>query len=356
MNPEMLPPLLLASGSTRLGGDLLVFALVAGTAFVGWRHGLFLATLVGFQALVSGVTALALAGPVADLVAPADVLPAVWRLAVAYAGTFAVVFVGLRLAIGAAIPEMTMTMTPWSDACGGAVIGAFAGWLLAGAAFVGWSMAGLPEPWRFSPAGLAADPGRWLLGTFARCVETDPERCAAQLEGEATGGPPDGPRCSEPFLDTNRNGQFDDGESYLDVDGNGTFTPSLVYTDHNGNGRRDLGLLECHRLGAWSGITVWHAPRVTSPARVELVRPPSTGDEIYRATADDPDGTEALLFAVRSGGTDETSTTAVEIDPNTGVVVLVRPPADQVTKVVKFTVVVTDLTGLTDELPVRVVW
>jgi hypothetical protein len=357
MDTDFSPLLFLqAAGPARLGGDLVVLALVAGTAFVGLRHGLFVATLVGFQSLASAIAALALAGPVADLVIPADVVPSAWRLAAAYAVTFTTVFVGIRLAIGAAVPEIAMALSPWPDGVGGAVIGAFAGWLLAGVVLVGWSMAGVPDSWRFSPAGLAVDPGRWLLGTFARCVETEPERRAVLFAGEAASGGPDGPRCSEPFLDINRNGQFDDGEPYLDVDGNGAFTPSLGYTDLNGDGRRDLGLFECHRLGAWSGIMVWHAPRVTSPARVELERPPANGHEIYRATADDPDGAEALLFAVRSGGTDETSATAVEIDPHTGVVVLVRPPADQVTRVVKFTVLVTDPTGLTDELPVRVVW
>lgn len=362
-----LPLVLQATGPGRLGGDLLVLALVAVAASVGWRHGIFIATLAGFQALASGVAALALAGPVADLIAPADVVPAAWRLVIAYVVTFTVVFVGIRLAIGAAVPELALAFAPKPDAVGGAVIGALAGWLLAGAAVVGWSMAGLPEPWRAAPARLTADPGRGLLGLFARCVEPDPRRRAQLLIGEVIPGAraaaarpdgprPDGPRASEPFLDLDRNDRFDAGEPYLDLDGDGGFTPGLAYDDANGNGRRDLGLLECHWLGSWSGVTVMHAPRITSPARVRLETPPATGDVVYRAAAVDPDGPGQPRFAVRSGGTDEATATMVEIDPQTGIVVLVRPPSDGLTRSTTFTVQVTDPTGLADELPVRVTW
>ena len=357
-----LPFVLQTTGSGRLVGDLLVLAIVAAAAFVGWRHGIFIATLAGFQAIAAGVAALALAGLVADLVAPADAVPAAWRLVVAYAATFTVVFVGIRLAIGAAVPELALAFAPWPDAVGGAIVGAVAGWLLAGAAVVGWSMAGLPEPWRCAPARLAVDPGRGLLGLFGRCVETDPRRRAVLLTGEVTGGAvpadgrPAGPRASEPFLDLDRNGRFDDGEPYLDIDGDGGFTPGLAYDDVNGNGRRDLGLLECHWLGTWNGVTVMHAPRISSAARARLQMPPAVGDVIYRASAVDADPLGEPRFSVRSGGTDEATATMVEIDPQTGAVVLVRSPSDGITRAATFTVQVTDPTGLADELPVRVEW
>jgi hypothetical protein len=336
--------------------DLAVVGMIIGLAVFGWRMGLFMATLVGLQILVSVLAALTAAVLLVDSLRTMDMVQSLWVPVMIYGGTFVACLVGIRLAIGAFVPDMAVPLSPRVDVLGGAAIGAVSGWLLAGALLVGWSIGSAPGRWRFSPDVLAADPGAAVLGVFARCVERDPQTRSTMLYGEAAKAGLEGPPyCSEPFLDTNGNGLFDIGEPFLDVNRDGAFTPIQSYADDNENGRRDLGLLECHRLGTWGGVTVWHAPRITSAERVELDKPPAAGDEIYQVTAVDADGVPGLLFGVRVDAGDG-ATPAIEIGSETGAVVLVRPPADPLTKAVKFTVTVTDTTGLTDELPVKVVW
>jgi hypothetical protein len=346
----MVPPLVV---------NLAIAAMVIGLAFFGRRGGLFVATLVGLQILASFVVALAASLVVGDMLRAngVDSTVTLWAAVTIYAVTFVASVIGSRMAMGAWVPEMAVPLSPWLDTLGGAAIGAMSGWLFAGAVLIAWSMASLPAPWRFQPDTLIADPGNTVLQTFARCIELDKKRRPIMLDGEAATASLEGPPyCSEPFIDANGNGLFDIEERYHDVNRDGAFTPRQSYADVNENGRRDLGVIEMYKLGAWSGVTVWHAPRITSSDRVELPVPPEAGDVIYRATADDADGREGLLFTIRSTGADDLAAVMVEIDEQTGELVLVQPPADRFTQVVKFTVIVTDLTGLTDELPVRVVW
>jgi hypothetical protein len=339
--------------------DLAIAALVIGMAIFGRRDGLFVATIVGMQILVSFVASLAVSMAVAHMVRSDGVDPKItgWIAVAIYVIGFVASVSGIRLAVAAWVPEMAVPLTPWVDALGGAVIGAISGWLLAGSIVVGWSMASLPEPWRFRSDILSADPGESILRMFARCIEFDRKRRSTMLDGEAAKGALEGPPyCSEPFIDANGNGMFDLGEPFIDVNRDGVFTPRQNYIDANANGRRDLGLVESYRLGAWNGVTVWHAPRISSPAREELAARPEAGDVIYRSKADDPDGLEGLLFAIRPTAADGVAAAILDVDEQTGEVVLVQPPGDQFTKVVKFTLLVTDKVGLTDELPVRVVW
>jgi hypothetical protein len=344
-----------------LGVDLAIAAMVIGLALLGRRHGLFVSTLVGLQILASFVVAISASLVVGDMLRANGVEStiALWVAVTIYAVTFVASVIGIRMAMGAWVPEMAVPLSPWLDTMGGAAIGAMSGWLLAGVVLVAWSMASLPAPWRFQPNTRSVDPGDWVLRTFARCIDLDKNKKLRpiMLDGEAaTAGLEGPPYSSEPFIDSNGNGLYDVDEPYYDVNRDGAFTSRQSFADINENGRRDLGLIELYKLGTWGGVTVWHAPRITSPDRVELPEPPEAGDVIYQATADDADGREGLLFTIRSTGADKLAAVMLEIDEQTGETVLVQPPTDRFTQVVKFTVVVTDLTGLTDELLVRVVW
>jgi hypothetical protein len=359
-----------------MGGDLIVAIAVIGLAVYGWRQGVFVATLIGLQVLASFVAALALASLVVDLVRAAEIVPPGRLLAVAYLVTFLACVVGIRLAIGAFVPEMAVPFAPLLDGGLGLFIGAVAGYLLAGALLVAWSLAALPGPLRFTPAGLGLDPGSFVLKTFARCVAVEPARRTELLEGNAGAKPEHAhnnnagatkelgpPWCSEPFVDLDGDGKHAAGELFLDVDGNGTFTPSLGFRDIGNDRRRRLGLLECYRLGAWEGITVWHAPEITSQESVRLESAPTSDEPIYRATARDPDGDAGLVFslrlpskAVRVAGGSGAPAVPLVIDPQTGAVSLAEEPTDkqQRQKKFEFTVIVTDPTGLTDERAVNV--
>jgi hypothetical protein len=356
--------LLAETTGTGMGGDLLVAITAIGLAVYGWRQGVFIATLIGLQLLASFVAALALSSLVVDLVRAADIVPPGRLLAVAYLVTFLACVVGIRLVIGGFVPEMAVPFAPLIDGGLGLFIGAIAGFLLAGALLVAWSLAALPGPLRFTPVGLALDPGAWVLGTFARCVAVEPARRMELLDGNVAAAPGSGaPRCSEPFVDLDGNGQHDAGEPFLDVDGNGGFTPALGFRDTGNDRRRRLGLLECYRLGAWEGITIWHAPEITSAHQVRLNAPPSIDEPLYLATARDADGATGLVFSLRipgeadgvAGGSGVAGAPVV-IDPQTGAVSLAVEPTDTQQRRQRFTVVVTDPTGLTDERVVNVTW
>lgn len=347
-----------------MGGDFLVAVSVIGLALYGWRQGVFIATLIGLQVLASFVAALALSSLVVDLVRAAEFVPPGRLLAVAYLLTFLACVVGIRLAIGAFVPEMAVPFAPLLDGGLGLFIGAVAGYLLAGALLVAWSLAAMPGSLRFTPAGLSLDPGSFVLKTFARCVAIEPARRTELLEGNAGAAPwPAAPRCSEPFVDLDGDGKHSSGEPFLDVDGNETFTPSLGFRDTGNDRRRRLGLLECYRLGAWEGITIWHAPEITSPDRVRLESSPTIDEPFYRATARDADGDSGLVFSLRlpseadrvAGGSGAPAVPLV-IDPQTGAVSLAEEPTDKQQRQKRFTVVVTDPTGLTDERAVYVTW
>jgi hypothetical protein len=346
------------------GSDLIVTISVIGLAIFGWRQGLFVITLVGLQMLVSFVAALVVGSVAVSTLQSMEGAAPGRLLGIVYLVGFAAFLIGIRLAIGRFVPEMAVPL-PWPIDRGlGALVGSLAGWLLAGAILVAWSLAMLPGSLRFSSGSLQRDPGTWVLDTFARCVEADLGRCREFLAGNAGRGPwPDSPRCSEPIIDSDGNGRYDEGEPFLDVDGDGAFTRSLGFHDTHGDHRRRLGLAECYRFGAWEGITVWHAPEITSEDRVRLGVLPTADEPLYQAVARDVDGTAGLAYSLRPEVDEDRSaddaaaapSPPLAIDPGTGIVSFPTGPGDTQRRV-SFTVVVTDPAGLTDERMVLVTW
>jgi hypothetical protein len=342
---------MVGTGIVQQFGGLIVGCAVFGMAALGYRHGLFLATLAGLNVLVSLIVALGLSASFAGLVASFG-CPDAYALPIAFGLLLAGCVVGIRLLVGAALAEDSVRLSPLVDAIGGAAVGIVAGMAAAGAVLVALSFAPLPDEYRIDGTRLQFDFGTKMLDTFAACVAPGEKRRRILVHGEATAPRPEQPECSEPFVDRNRNGVFDDGERFVDVDGNQKFTPRLGFTDHDENGARDLGLRERYALGVWGGqANLLYPPVSTSPAAVRRDRPPQADEPIYQATATDIDHPAGLVFSLENA-----AEAGLTIDSQTGEVKLApdgpknrRPP-------LSFTVLVTDPSGLSARQEVTVRW
>jgi len=163
-------------------GDLLVLGLVLGMGAFGYRHGLFLATLSGFALLAANVLALAASGAGAGLAVSLG-CPEAYALPAVFAAVFAGCLAGVRLLVGAVVPENALRLPPLFDAIGGALVGAVAGVSAAGGLLVALSLAPVPADYRIDGAALKFDCGQKMLDTYAFCIEGDPaRRQARQLE------------------------------------------------------------------------------------------------------------------------------------------------------------------------------
>jgi len=167
----MIENLLFASLVQSLG-DLVVLMLVVGLALYGWQHGLFLATLAGLQVLGSFFAAIFLADLVAPLVSQAGCEDR-YAFAVAFLIVFLGAIVGTRLAAWAATRETRVELPGLVDRIGGALTGALAGYALAGAVLVAWSMAPAPAAFELKGARLTLDAGTPLLKAAARSASDE---------------------------------------------------------------------------------------------------------------------------------------------------------------------------------------
>jgi hypothetical protein len=363
------------AGIQQQVGNLLMLAAVAGMAAFGFKHGLFLAVLYGLAGLATLLVSLGLGEGVASLLTAVDV-PAAYALPVGVGLMAGGAAVGMRLAIGAAVPEGTLRFSPVIDAVGGVLVGALAGLILGGTLLVVLDVMPIPEAYRIGASQKRNDIGATMLRTLARFVEPDAAARQVLLEGEppaadGTGGVV----CSELFVDANGNGLYDgDGETaerHLDHDDSGGFTSRAPFIDTNQNGVRDIGLLERYRLGAWQKLRVMHHPTITSSALVELPAFLKDGQEVYKATATDLDPGDTIVFALRESGsaaeatTDEAAATggdaaatgepAFTIDSASGSVTITGVERFmREGKPVTILVVATDAQGLTDEKSVTI--
>jgi len=352
---------LLAVGILQRFGDLLVAGIVLALAAYGAGSGIFLAVLAGMDALVSLVVALTFAKPLAAWLTAVEV-PAAFAFPAAFGLLLVGTAVGIRLAIGARVPRDVVRFAPLIDQLGGGLVGAVAGMVVAGTLLIALSIAPLPPAFSLDGTQLRFDMGTRLLRTFGRCAEPKDEPRDLLLDGEPPASSPTGLVCSELFADANGNGSYDGGdagkERYIDADRNGAFTPQLPFADANANGKRDVGLLERYRLGAWERATVMHSPTIASPDSATVPDDAEDGARVYQALANDLDAGDTMTFGIRSappadGGTgaaDEDVTEIISIDPTTGVVTLedvvgfleTKPPF-------RFLLTVTDSRGLAVE-------
>jgi hypothetical protein len=295
---------LVATSMLQRFGDLIVGGIVLALVAYGAQNGLFLAVLAGMHALVSLVVALAFADPLSALLVSFE-LPAAYAFPAAYGLLLGGTAVAIRLAVGSFVPAEVVRFAPMIDKLGGGLLGAVAGIIVAGIFLITCSIAPIPEAFRIDGSKLGYDMGTRMLRTFARCVEPDDAKRALLLDGEQPpkSAPANGLLCSEPFFDGNRNGTFDGTEEpkerYVDEDGSGSFTPTRPFEDVNGNGRRDIGLLEYYRLGAWRNVHVMHSPTVASPDSATVPIDVDDGASVYQAAATDLDPGDMATFAIR---------------------------------------------------------
>lgn len=360
------PGLVIVASSTlaQLCAGWVAVLPIAALALYGWFHGLFLAVIAGLQVLASFLAALACAPSVAGILVSFG-LASEQALAVAYVLVFAASVVGIRLAVGAGVPEGAVRFKPLVDGLGGACAGAVGGVILGGALLVGWSLAPVPDWMRFDAGQLPLDSGRRMLWTFARFATPTVAAANRLFAGDAAAPAQDSPaaiRASEPFIDANGNGIRDGGadasagsaqaERYLDLDGNGSFTPALPSVDLDGDGRRTIGLSDCYRLADWCRVRCMHAPMLTSGDAAEIREDHAIDEPIYRATATDADRNDALAYRVLPVPGEES--VDVAIDAATGAVTLLEGADFETKKRHDFVVEVRDGAGLTDARKVSV--
>ncbi len=330
-------------------GAPLVLGLMAALAFYGYRSGVFLATLAGLHALAAVVGALGLTGPVAAWLELADV-PRHYALPGAFLGMLTVAGIGIRLAIGAAVPPDAVKLPPRIDQFGGLIVGGLAGLLAAGGVLLALSIAPLPPAYRIDGSRLSFDMGSRMLDVFARCLGGDAKARDVLLRGEpgtAASGPVARPAWSEPFVDADGSLTRGDGEAFVDTDTSGSFTPELTAADVNGNGRRDIGLLEHYRIGHWLPLTVIQAPVATGKDSAYVTDHAPVEEVVYQAAATDADPGDTLTFSFKPDQDDDAN--LLVIDAATGVVTLKSPPDREAKNLYAFTVVVTDKAGLAAE-------
>ncbi len=338
---------------------------MAALAIYGWYRGGFLAVIAGLQVVASFLTALALARPVSSFVESLG-CPSSQSLAVAYVLLFLLVVTGIRLAVGASVPEGAVRLAPLIDQLAGVASGVTAGLVLGGAILVGWSMADLPAWMRLDNTHQPLDTGGRVLWMFARYIASGPVRWERLLDGDRPDAGNEGQnivRASEPFADGNANGRWDAApaaEPFLDVDRDGNFTRVLAWSDADGDDRRDMGLRDFYRLADWRRTRVMHAPRITSDSHAEVQEHTPVEQPVYRGQAGDVDG-DTVTFSVEtitpgkaSDDGEENAGPGVVIDAATGVVTLVEEADFERAKSLEFTVVATDATGLTDRKAVRI--
>jgi len=361
--------MLAATGMLQRFGDVIVVAVVLALAAYGVQFGLFLAVVAGMHVLASLVVALAFAQPLAGLLTGMEV-PTAYAFPAAFGGLLVGTAVAIRLAVGGYVPADVVRFTPAIDKAGGGLVGALAGFILAGTALIALSIIPLPVALRIDGSRLRFDAGTKVLNTFVRCVAADEDDRKLVAMGEQPQAPPAaGPSCSEVFSDVNGNDAFDDGERYLDADANGSFTIQLPYSDGNGNGRRDVGLIERYRLGGWLNAKVLNAPTIDSAETADVRADVKDGDVVYQIVAIDMDPNDTFTYGMRidpnqptgapqkpgekeQGGTSvDHDVDVLSVDKTTGAVKMTDAQAfrDRKSGKLRILVSVTDMHGLKAE-------
>lgn len=323
----------------------------------GYRHGLFLATVVGLVLLTGFLGSLALAPAGAAFLESFD-CPAAYSLAASYCGVFAVAAAACRFGIGEIVQEDDVRFGGSIDKLGGLVVGGVTGMLVAGAILVGWSLWQLPHGLKPDMTSMKSDAGAKALRAFARCIHTDSQLRDRLLHGDferstASASADGRVRASEPFVDIDGDWVRGDHEPYLDYDHNGTFTTSAAVIDRSsgGRGRRAAGLLDAYWLGSWRAVRVLTAPQFTSPARIDADTRGTERPLLVLAAAD-ADAGDTLTYSMAPKDGDDSP--LVTVDPTTGEVTLTTSQVGTDLQSLRFKAVVTDRSGLTDEREITV--
>jgi len=353
---------LAAWAMAEAGPWAFTLAVVAIVAYLGLRNGLFLTAVAVLTVVTAFNAALGLAPGLAVYFTSLRWMPAL-VLPLAYFLILAVILLTVKAAVAVCVREDDAWLSPRVDRLGGALMGAFAGWLLAGALLVGWSMIELPSGVRPPTPSLTPDAGSWMLRMFTRLCEPEKERRNRLLDGDAVheqgvaGG--DVVLATEPFDDVDLDGRRGEQEPFIDHDGDGAFTVSQSVADDSSalNGLRDVGLLDRYWLSAWRRMRVLHPPLISSVTLDVTSQVAGKGELVYPASVKDPDpGHESQLkYSFKAGKEDDSE--LLTIDTATGVVKFRNDDdvdIDPNLRKVHFTLIVEDPAGLTDEKDLEV--
>jgi len=340
--------------------------VVAISAYLGLRSGLFLSVVAALAVITAFSGALGLAPRLGAYFSSLHWMP-VLVLPLAYFLILAFVLLATKAVTAACLRDDDAWLSPRFDRFGGGLMGAFAGWLLAGSLLVGWSMIELPAGVRPPMPSRTHDAGSWMLKMLARMNgnEKVTEGGGGLLNGDTIHGKSGGGRidisATEPFDDVNENGRWDEHEGkperFIDHDANGDFTKSQEVTNdvNKDQSIRDVGLLDRYWLSAWRRIRVMHPPKITSKLVDVLQKKAEKDALIYTAEVKDadPDHESRVKYSLKKDQEDDSG--LLTIDPSSGEVrFLNNIDIDEKKARVRFTLIVEDPSGLTDQGEVEV--
>lgn len=242
--------------------DLLIVAAILGFAYRGWIAGLEAASIEALELLAClSIAVLAHEAVAAFLhtgvtLALGDGVSVSWSIVLAFSLLGWGVFACIRLlAHGkpADDEDQEGDVDPLGDRLAGAIAGGFGGALFVGGALVTISM--VPFLAGMKPSGdrMLLDVGKTVLRAGGQFATESHEGRSLPLWGEPPSRTSDlkARLASEPWFDTDDNGEYSDADRFRDVDGNGTFSKDLYYKDVDGDGVRRIGLVDKYVVGRW---------------------------------------------------------------------------------------------------------
>ena len=210
--------------------NLVTLGVIGALAYIGWSNGLFFSVLLLLRMVISIVLTMICFEELAMLLEKVSV-PHPWAIFSAFAGLFLVALFLSTAILDAALKEKQFHTFEMIAQAGGAVGGASAGLVFMGGVLVAWTMCPLPTQYRLDPGSVASDAGKLAIqavpGFSKRVVLESPARAEQETHASETATEIEffG---SEPFMDANGNGQWDEGESFVDIDRSGGFNKILV--------------------------------------------------------------------------------------------------------------------------------
>ncbi len=247
--------------------NLVTLGVIGALAYIGWSNGLFFSVLLLLRMVISIVLTMICFEELAMLLEKVSV-PHPWAIFSAFAGLFLVALFLSTAILDAALKEKQFHTFEMIDQAGGAVGGAIAGLVFMGGVLVAWTMCPLPTQYRLDPGSIAIDAGKLAIqavpGFSKRVVLESPARAEQETHASETATEIEffG---SEPFVDANGNGQWDEGESFVDIDRSGGFTKILVVNAHVKDGQAwNPGLLRRYAAGHWDHVPVTLRPKKVS--------------------------------------------------------------------------------------------
>lgn len=242
--------------------DVLVMAATLCFAYRGWIAGLEAASTEALELLACLSIAVlaheAVAGflHTAITLALGDGVSVSWSILLAFCLLGWGAFACIRLLVHgkpADDEDEEGDVDPLSDRVAGAIAGGFGGALFVGGALVTISM--VPFLAGMKPSGdrMLLDVGKTVLRAGGQFATELPGGPSVPLWGEppSRSTDPTAQLSSEPWFDTDDNGEYSEADRFRDVDGNGTFSKDLYYRDIDGDGVRRIGLIDKYVVGRW---------------------------------------------------------------------------------------------------------